>query len=133
MFNPSSADAVVDDPTVRSCWRITTRQGYRKMVIVNTLAYRTPYPADVKAAALAGVPITGPDNDRWINSASIGASRVVVAWGSNALPDRAQRVAELLETNNPTLYCLGTNKNGSPKHPLYIASATELVEWEIPR
>lgn len=26
--------------------------------------------------------------------------------------------------------CLGTNKDGSPKHPLYIKSDTQLIQWE---
>lgn len=28
--------------------------------------------------------------------------------------------------------CLGVNKDGSPKHPLYVAADKQLVEWRCP-
>jgi hypothetical protein len=29
------------------------------------------------------------------------------------------------------LYCMGTNADGSPEHPLYIANATEPKIWRM--
>lgn len=30
----------------------------------------------------------------------------------------------------PALFCLGTNANGSPKHPLYVPADTTPKRWE---
>lgn len=29
------------------------------------------------------------------------------------------------------MLCLGTNQNGSPRHPLYIKADTNLIEWNF--
>lgn len=46
----------------------------------------------------------------------------VCGWGKHARPERVARVAELLAGRET--YALEVNKDGSPKHPLYIPAAT---------
>lgn len=120
MLNPSTADASMDDPTIRRCISFTLDWGFSSMVVVNLFALRSPHP-DV--LALHRDPV-GPDNNSWIANTVCPASRIVTAWG--ALPfarDRARSVCALLQGLDDVV-CLGTNKDGSPKHPLYVASAT---------
>ena len=38
---------------------------------------------------------------------------------------RDKEVAEMF----PDAYCLGRNKNGSPKHPLYLSGSTQMEKF----
>lgn len=125
MLNPSTADATMDDATVRSCTRIAKYNGYDNFAVVNLYAFRATHPHIMLTAE---DPI-GPKTDWWIDLASQRASKVIVAWGNHAKWKRANEVVEILRRDNPVLYSLGTNANGSPKHPLYQASGTPLVPW----
>ncbi len=52
----------------------------------------------------------------------------VVAWGSwGKVLDRAYYIQLLLRRLNP--YCLGHNKDGQPKHPLYLPLTTRLERF----
>lgn len=63
---------------------------------------------------------------------------VLCAWGRGGTvdkqllkmhADRVERVAKLIGGD---LYCLGTNGDGSPKHPLYLPEDTEAMLWRGP-
>lgn len=119
LLNPSTADEMQDDPTNRRGIGFAKRWGYGSVVFVNLFAFRTPHPKEMRAAA---DPI-GPDNDRWIQFEIHGASTVVAAWGTNGVfMNRGYLIRERLGP----MQCLGRTKNGHPKHPLYLANATEL-------
>ncbi len=126
MLNPSTANAEMDDPTVRKCQGFATRLGYRRLVIVNLFAFRATKPAD-----LLGVndPV-GPDNDSHIRYAIMTSEIVVVAWGAHRAA--RSRVADFLRIVGPhqPLSCLGHTKDGSPRHPLMLPYASELVNWK---
>lgn len=120
MLNPSTADAKADDPTVRRCIRFASDWGYNWLTVVNLFALRATDPQSLTNAA---DPI-GPNNDAWILDRVNAADLVVCAWGKHgALMDRAKAVLELLAWRD--LHCLALNRDGSPKHPLYVASATK--------
>lgn len=129
MLNPSTADAEQDDPTIRKCRGFSERWGYDGFTVVNLYAYRATKPVDLPANEAAAV---GRENDRYLAEALAEQEhfegRVVVAWGNHA---KIARVREFLK--QPLAYqlqCLGTNANGSPKHPLMVPYAAELREWE---
>lgn len=117
MLNPSTADATVNDPTVRRCMGFSVQWGFGRMYVCNLYALRSPYPEDLWKV---DDPV-GPDNDGWI--ASTSADVIVCAWGVNARPDRVRQVLGLLSA--PAM-CLGTTKDGFPRHPLYVRGDTEL-------
>lgn len=127
MLNPSTADAQVDDPTIRRCVGFAKGCGCGSLVVVNLYAYRATSPADMLAAA---DPV-GPECDRWIES---WAERVdgprVVAWGANARP---ARVAEFRYLTQPHEFdALGVTKDGQPRHPLYLRADSQLQPWPAP-
>lgn len=69
MLNPSTADAEVDDPTIRRCMGLAKRDRFGGIVVLNLFAFRATSPADMKAAA---DPV-GPENDARISSTIGGA------------------------------------------------------------
>lgn len=122
-LNPSTADEVKNDPTVRRCINFAELWGYGGFCMTNIFAYRA---TDPKVMEAQEEPI-GPDNDRWLKQVSNGSGLVVAAWGTHG--SHLGRAEEVLALIGP-LCCLGTNKDGSPKHPLYLRRDTEPVLYE---
>jgi hypothetical protein len=126
MLNPSTARHDIPDPTITRCLGFAKRLGAGRLDVVNLFAFRATNPEDLD---LFLHPV-GPDNDEVIMRAAEKAEMVVCAWGAKKAhrhPDRAQEVVEILRAaGHPTLHCLGETKAGHPRHPLYLASATEL-------
>lgn len=127
MLNPSSANADVDDPTIRKCIGFSKRWGFDALTVVNLFAFRATKPADL---ARAGYP-SGPENDRYIVEACKGAEEIVLAWGGNVGPGdrRALQVVAMLRSVQVQLWCLGRCDNGSPRHPLMLAYETPLIPY----
>jgi hypothetical protein len=122
MLNPSTADAEVDDATIRSCRRLVTCLGYGSFEVVNLFSWRATDPGE-----LATVPDpVGPDNGNTIDAAIRRCDIVICAWGAFPLGRlSAMHMSERIRAMRPT-FCLGTTKNGAPRHPLYIKSGTHL-------
>lgn len=117
MLNPSTADAVQDDPTIRRCAGFTRSWGLSGIVVVNLFALRS---TDPKVLRIARDPV-GPDNDDAIHDACVRARLVVAAWGTHGdLFRRNERVLELLAMTPARVTCLGHTKDGHPRHPLYL-------------
>jgi hypothetical protein len=129
MLNPSTADAITDDPTIRCCVRLAEREGFGGICVVNLFAYRTP-----DRTLLASVPDpVGPANDRHIRAAVRASAACILAWGGY-LPDRdrANRVLALLKMAKTPLKCIemiGPAGNRQPRHPLYLRRRATLVDF----
>lgn len=128
MLNPSTADGSTDDPTIRRCIAFAKRWGYGGIVVRNLFAYRATSPT-----VLVNVddPI-GPENRTYLGREDAGCT--IAAWGANPAAvgwwnGYPYDITAALTRRR--LYCLGTNANGSPKHPLYVRSDIELQPFEI--
>lgn len=122
-LNPSTADAKRDDPTIRRCIRFARDWGYGSLVVTNLFAFRTAYPAELKAAA---DPV-GPRNDQWIRRMAAKSDTIVAAWGNHgSWLGRSERVGRMLSGR---LYCLRLTAAGQPAHPLYLPADLEPIEW----
>lgn len=133
MLNPSTADALIDDPTIKRCMGFARREGFDGILVLNLFAYRATNPKELEGAAF-GLDITGSENARFIHLymqlAVEGNIPVVCAWGSNkAVDDSGERFIEHAETLGVKVVCLGQTKSGAPKHPLYISSEQPLVPY----
>lgn len=121
-LNPSTADASNDDPTIRRCVGFARTLGCDSLVMLNLFAYRATNPKDMLAAS---DPV-GDECDRYLKIyAMLPTTTVVAAWGANAPHERAADVAAMF----PALQCWGKNKDGSPKHPLYLPRTAKLEQW----
>ena len=128
MLNPSTADHLVDDPTIRRCRGFATAWGGASLVVLNLYALRSPDPA----ALWNHRDPVGPENDRWLSEHARAHRDIVCAWGNNAGPERVRTVAQMLLAGGARLWCLGTTKRGAPKHPLYVRADQPRIPWAPP-
>lgn len=116
MLNPSTADASVDDPTIRRCIGFAKSWRLAGLVVTNLFAFRATDPADLWKAA---DPV-GPENDRHIWEQAAEASLVICAWGNHGAKNgHADAVRAMLGTIGVELYALKLTGEGQPIHPLY--------------
>ena len=113
-LNPSTADEVNNDPTVRRCITYAQDWGYGGLCMMNAYALRSTDPRQLKKVE---DPI-GTDNDCWIKLMSEHAKMIVAAWGTHAA--YMSREGKILDVISSDIHCLGTTKDGHPKHPLYL-------------
>jgi len=127
MLNPSTADAFADDPTIRRCITFARREGCGGIEVVNLFALRSTDPRELRRHP---DPV-GPLNDEHIAGACPAGRTVVAAWGTHAsLISRACTVAWMLAEAGVPLHCLGTTRQGHPRHPLYVPAATPLEPYQ---
>lgn len=126
MLNPSTADASEDDRTIRRCIGFARREGCGGIAVVNLFAWRSTNPDKLP---ILDAEKTGPENTEHVIR-TVKGRRVVVAYGVHfsAHPFVVLPFLELLREHAAGIYCLGTTKNGSPKHPLYLPGDTPLQE-----
>ncbi len=131
MLNPSTADASINDPTVKRCMGFAQDWGYKRLVVGNIFAFRTTQPYDLLRA---DDPI-GPENDDHLIGIVEEANLVVCAWGGHGMfHSRGDIVRRNISINAPDdkfrdLYALGFTKDRQPKHPLYVRADTPLVKF----
>ena len=100
---------------------------------MNLYAFRSPSPTVLK---MRGYPV-GPENDAYLSLALAEQARrgnpVIAAWGAHAKPDRVAAVLGLvaggLRLPRVDWRCLGTTKDGAPRHPLYVKGDQPLVSF----
>lgn len=137
MLNPSTADAVEDDPTIRRCMSFARNWGCGSITVLNLFAVRATKPSDMMNAA---DPV-GPDNhsvcnavfDRVLTSVldpRAPTDLVVCAWGAwgNHM-SMDQTMLGWLDAQRLDPYALGLTASGQPRHPLYVKGDTKLVKY----
>jgi hypothetical protein len=127
MLNPSTASALVLDPTVRRCVRLAQAWGLGAVEVVNLFALRSTDPRGLRGP---DEPV-GPGNDDAVVAAAAAADLVVAAWGVHgSLAGRDERVRALLDDR--PLHHLGLTRDGHPRHPLYLPRTARTVPWHSP-
>lgn len=125
MLNPSTADDVFDDATIRRCVGFAKRWGFCGLVVTNLFAYRATDPKDLKALLLTNGGFRmaiGEDTASHLDREARMAHMVVCAWGNNvsSMPDyignRDLDVISMLRYRD--LYCIRRTKLGNPAHPV---------------
>lgn len=131
--NPSTADATINDQTIRKDMGFGRKLGWGRIIKGNKFAYRA---TDVRELAKAFDPI-GADNDKHIEQIMRDADKHVMAWGPlTKLPKRLRRrwleVLMIADRVGCPLYCFGTANDGQPRHTLMLAYETPLTVWSRP-
>lgn len=118
-LNPSTADAIEDDPTIRRCIRFAQDRGYGRLAVANLFARRTPRPAVLRRKSKP----VGRHNNRWLLRLAADSDICVAAWGNAGR--HLGRDAEVIALIGD-LQCLGVTASGAPRHPLYVRADTKL-------
>ncbi len=130
MLNPSTADGIDDDPTIRTIVTFSELWGYNRLIVGNLYAYRATRTRDLFKAMNASTYVVGPGNDRrlarMVERVRVADGRVMAAWGRGGTPRRAQEVHALAGE----MWCLKTNNDGSPVHPLYQPHSLVPTVWK---
>lgn len=122
-LNPSTADATLDDPTIRRCIDFAKRRDAGLLLMVNLFALRSTDPKALKAH----LEPVGPDNDLWIDRAMSIADIKIAAWGNGgSLLNRSDAVRRRFEGR---LEALAITSAQMPKHPLYVRADTATVPY----
>lgn len=125
-LNPSTARSDWDDATIRKLIGFAERWGYAALDVFNLWDLRT---RDPKVLRKAGNHITdlsplGPSNDTTLSMYLPRASRIVCAWGSDAMvkahPERVAHVRKIAECSCQDVVALRLSQDGHPWHPLYV-------------
>jgi len=124
MLNPSTADGLDDDPTCRRCMGFARAWGFSVLSVRNLFTVRATNPAELRTAS---DPV-GPRADVELRAA-LSADLVVAAWGTGVPFGRDREAMKILAAK--PLFCLGTTKDGSPRHPLYVKNDTELAPFNV--
>ncbi len=127
MLNPSTADETLDDPTIRRCMGFARRDGFTGIMVANLYPLRATSPADLWAAPEERRLGNEHYADDAIRQLWPACEAIVVAWGAHAsrAEHRVTRALDILE--GVPVYHLGKTKNGEPRHPLMLSSATPVV------
>lgn len=127
MLNPSTADAELDDPTIRRCVGFAKREGRNGIVVVNLYAGRATQPDDLFKMKDP----EGPNNlNQWMSWLRHERTKVVCAWGADTRAhSQARKFRRFAAEHNLHLWHLGLTKDGSPRHPLYLRNDAPLMCW----
>lgn len=127
MLNPSTADAELDDPTIRRCIGFAKSWGCAGLTVVNLFAYRATDPRELKRVSYP----VGLDNERHVKEACEGRP-VVCAWGAHgSLFRQDARVLRWLRECGARPHVLKLTAGGMPSHPLYLPATLEAQEWRL--
>lgn len=138
MFNPSTADATKDDPTITLITRISEANGYGALEVVNMLPVRSPDPQRAMAWHAAGHVAEHRQNRDWMRARAAACARTVAAWGAlpyaPGLEELRADALQALRTRTAPLLCVRPTAAGYPTHPLArgrhkVAPGTQLQAW----
>ena len=136
MLNPSTADGLLDDPTLRRCIRFAKREGCDSVEVVNLYPFRTHKPKYLLQAEADGIDISGGalgrrPVQRAVDRVASHGDVLVAAWGAHPIAKTGgnRAVVTLAASRGTPVWCFGVTKDGSPKHPLYLPADSPLIAW----
>ena len=123
-LNPSIADEVKLDNTLRRIRGFSAAAGFNSFYMTNLFALVATDPKVIKAHP---API-GPENDEHLLRALKKVMTVFVAWGTHGKQfDRDRQVFALLRDHQ--VRCLAVTREGCPQHPLYLKGTLKPIPY----
>ena len=110
-LNPSTANESKNDPTITRVVKFASDWGFGGVYMLNLFTYVTAYPKEL-------VQCQDPllNADKYLIEYAAKADKIIFAWGNfQEAQERGKQAMQMF-----TGYALHINKNGSPKHPLYV-------------
>ena len=130
-INPSTADASINDATVRKWIGFTKVFGGSRLIVGNVFAYRA---TDVSDLVNDPQPAFSLENQRHLRQIAADADVLVPCWGNKSKAPKELRhhfdnVLHLLRQTGKPIKHFGLTKNGDPKHPLMLGYDVPLQPW----
>ncbi|MDE3320402.1 DUF1643 domain-containing protein [Acinetobacter baumannii] len=125
--NPSTADSVNNDSTVKKWIVFANKLEARKLIVGNMFSYISPY---VKDLATCGE-VTNIENEKHLEDIIRDADVLIACWGARskvraALRPYFDQLMDKLKNSNKPVYCFGYTKYGDPRHVGRIPYSTLL-------
>lgn len=148
MLNPSTADAIEPDATIRRCISFSQREGAQSLAVVNLWPFIATHTKDLLASIRRDPLYTSgdPKNLHTIETEAERAHLIVCAWGATvgqlgeigqarvrAVCDvlaHAQIPGALHRVPRRPLFSLGRTGGGHPCHPVRLAGSTPLELYQ---
>jgi len=111
-LNPSTANDIADDPTIRVLVKSLDILGFGGLKMCNLYAFISSDPKK-----LSECPDPVKYNDEWLKVAAHNSQTIIFCWGNfTQATYRIDKIKNLF----PDGKCFGKNKNGSPLHPMSL-------------
>ena len=129
MLNPSTADANIDDPTIRRCIGFAKSWGYGGLYVGNLFAFRATKPTELLSVSDP----TGELNLQNIILMMAECEMVIFAWGNESIIKKfkANKILKMSKSMYRDNYYIELAKGGTPKHPLYLKGDLKPKLFEV--
>ena len=125
-LNPSTANDIKDDPTIRRLIGLAKSWGFGGIFAGNLFSLVTANPYALWHNPSPELP-NGP-NDTAIKRMRRLSTKVMVGWGNEGR-NAGTRPKEVLALIGNPVYCIKKTKVGEPIHPLYMPMASQLIKY----
>jgi hypothetical protein len=130
MLNPSTADAELDDPTIRRCIAFAKSWGYGKLYVGDLFAVRTKSPSKMKDHSHP----VGPNNCQHLQRMALKVARsggiCVAAWGGHGTHMGQDKIVmKWFESFGVQLHFIKLTIKKAPCHPLYLRGDLKPTPW----
>lgn len=120
-LNPSTANESGNDRTITRVKNLSVGWGYGGFYMMNLFSYVSTDPGKLVVCT------DNTLNDSWLFSVRKSCKDVVFVWGNFSVAvERAKEVKKMFTDAKALLL----NKNGSPRHPLYVHGDTKLIDFK---
>lgn len=121
-LNPSTADETESDKTITRVKGFSESWGFGGFFMMNLHCYVTEYPDQL----VLEEEIHEKVNDCYFEQYARLCQTIVFAWGNFKV---AKPRAKIMIEKFPDAFAIILNKNGSPRHPLYIKGDAQLIKF----
>lgn len=125
-LNPSTANDIKDDPTIRRVIGLAKAWGFGGLFVGNLFSIVSADPTVLWLTPSPEQP-NGP-NDTALKQMCKLSNRVMVGWGNDGV-QAGNRPLELLALIEKPVFCIKTTKLGEPCHPLYMPLTSKLTPY----
>lgn len=130
MLNPSIADEMILDPTLRRCKQFAINNGYSMMHIANVFSLVSTDPAGLKGVDINDV----HTESNWRHIASLAKNfPVILGFGTNVKKYHYDFVRNRIKNTlvQESTFALRITKDGLPSHPLYLPYTCNPVQYDF--
>ena len=128
-LNPSVADEMENDSTVKRMMGFAMKWGFNALRVTNLLALVETHQDKIPVHS----DLFCNRNMNFVKCAHTRSCKTVFAWGAMGKvrkPEKFYRLARDVAEMIPGACCLGYTKDGHPRHPLFMKGDTEPILFE---